>query len=114
MTDAAIRSLPDRASTEGRARPEAAMFGMGLGGVDPPLRYRSSLCPSAPPEDALAPVEVRAKWDRALIAAVISVDSDDVSFVAVDGKLQQSANPAPPPILRKNGEGAAATIARDA
>lgn len=44
----------------------------------------------------------------------ISVDSDDGSFVAVDGKLQQSANPAPPPILRKNGEGAAATIARDA
>ena len=31
MTDAAIRSLPDRASMEGRARPDAAIFGVGLG-----------------------------------------------------------------------------------
>ena len=31
MTDAAIRSLPDRASREGRARPDAVIFAVGLG-----------------------------------------------------------------------------------
>ena len=116
MTDAAIRSLPARASMVRHFQDGPREVGAG--------DSRSVR------GDVSAPVEVRARWDRAFIAAVIAMQElapadasvfsllrDEVPVAERAGTYRISvepANPAPPPTLRKNGEGAATTIASDA